>query len=117
MLALRVVNPERGVLERHRRDERAAVWRHCYAFLLGGPGSDLFRLAIGKTLPPDVIASAGIGSKKHPLAVVGPCCHRAAGPERSYMPAPRTAVHWNQAARQPVVVLVHFYQQRPFSIW
>jgi hypothetical protein len=32
----------------------------------------LFRLAIGKTLPPDAIDSTGIGSEIHPFAIVRP---------------------------------------------
>jgi hypothetical protein len=50
----------------------APVWRHGHAFFLRGTGSDLFRLAIGKTLPPDVIDSTGIGSEIHPFAIVRP---------------------------------------------
>src|SRR5688572_32208046 len=65
--AARVMNPQRTLAVADGRDEPLPIRRKTDSLLFGGAGSNLFRLTIGKSLPPDVVAVSGIGGKIHPF--------------------------------------------------
>ena len=71
-VAARVVKPQGSALQRDGGDERAAIRRHGDAFLFGWASGDLLRIAIRKTLPPDVICAHRVRCEVHPLPIPRP---------------------------------------------
>src|ERR1700733_6073314 len=94
VFALRVVDPYRVLRRVDGSDERPPVWRHGDAFLAFfciRTEGDLFRLAGGKTLAPQVVSSGDLSGKVHPFAVGGPGHGRARRADRPDLPPGRSS--------------------------
>src|SRR5207245_4172202 len=64
-----IMNPEGGVRNAHRSEQGFSVASHGDALFLGRTRGYLFRLSIGKLMPPEVKLAAAVRAEVHPLAV------------------------------------------------
>src|SRR3954447_24070667 len=104
--SLRIVNPDGRYFDSDRSDQRAAIRGQGDAILLTGAVGDLLGISAGKTLPPYMMSAPYFGREIHPLSIGRPC-RRPAVPVRTNLPARRTAIHWDHAARMPH--WIHFH--------
>src|SRR4029078_11990221 len=76
---------------------------------------DLFRLAVGEPLPPDMEAPRAVRREIHPRAIrrPGSRCALSIGAD---LPAGRLPIERDEAAWLPCR-LVHFHNQNPFAVW
>src|SRR5437588_7090501 len=89
-------------------DERCSRAFDGDSLLLGGAEGDLLRLAVGKTLPPQMKSIAGVTGEIHPFSIRRPGHVGAA--RRPHLPSPIHASCRDYSAWLPAVV-IHFRQQ------
>src|SRR5215472_17209003 len=98
-IAPRLAKPCRALFGADRGNERTTGRIQSDSLFLRGTKSDLLCTSIGKMLAPDMEAIARIGRKIHPAPICRPCRACALAGDRSHLPAQRTAIEGNQAAR------------------
>ena len=109
----RIMHPNRTLPRENRSDKRAPIGSHGHAVLFLGTRGNLLRLAVGKTLAPQMALPSHGGSKIHPASVRRPA-RRGASAWRPHPPARRSARQRNQPARQPIGI--HLHHQRPLPV-
>src|ERR1700761_5240504 len=75
--ALLIMEHNCALCETYRGDQRPPVRSHGNSLLRRRTGSQLFRCADGKPLPPEVKVAAGVGAKVHPGSIRRPSHIRA----------------------------------------